>query len=470
MSKAILTNVGLATIAAVTAGGGTVRLTHMAVGDANGQDTDPLPEQSALVREVWRTTINNLAPDPRNPNQMVAEMVIPADVGGFVVREVGLFDEQGTLIAIASHPAAVKPAPDSGALSEMVIRLTIIVANTADFTITIDPAIVIATRQWSQDNFSLHVLLPGGVTGQVLRKKSNAGGDVEWHDPASGMTILVNTVEENQELADGQDTIDLAVATTAQAAVYIDGLRLRADQWTAATVTRITLAAPAADGQRVTIVQNDPTSAEDYLRSVNDLSEISARGDSAKAAALYNLGLPLDGLNGLVRSIFYKLFPVGSLYLSVNTTNPSIILGIGVWYPYAKGRALVGVDETDPDFNTTGREVGEKTVTLTKAQLPNEKIDIPGVALQMDPVGDHVHTMQGAMPGGTNTGNQSGSALATLNRDSNAYGRWDSSTRAAGAHTPTGVVPSHKTGALGLGQAHNNIQPSVAVHVWQRVA
>ena len=465
MSHTILTNIGLATIAAVTSAGGSIQLSHMAVGDANGNDTDPDPNQSSLIRETYRATLNHLAPNPTNPNEIIAELVIPVEVGGFVVREVGLFDTTGNLIAVGSYPAAVKPLPSSGAMSEMVIRLVIAVSNTADFELVVDPTIVIATRQWCQDSFTLAIQLPGGATGQVLRKSGNANGAYEWYDPATGMTILVHSIEENQTLAASQTLVTLAIATTTGAAVFIDGKRLRSDEWSTTSNNQITLTAPATAGARITILQNEQLASADFLRSQNLFSEINAAGSIAQKTALQNLGLA--DLDALAILIHKKQYPVGATYLHTQPTDPALILGFGTWQRIAKGHALVGVDENDPDFNAAEKAAGSKTVTLTTAQLPKHKVTIPEQTLQMNQVGDHVHSIPGSIPGGNGATTRT-DALASLNRT--LYARDGCSTNAAGAHTPTGKLPSCQSNEVGSDQAHNNLQPSLAIYIWKRTA
>ncbi len=178
----LLTQAGQASIANAIALGQQVTLTHMAVGDGNGVPTVPKETQTELVNEVYRAAINQLLTDPDNPNYLIAEMIVPTNVGGWSVREVGLFDESGDLLAIANFPETYKPKLEEGSGRDLIIRIILQVQSTDAITLKIDPTIVLASQAWVKENFTRAILLPGGTTGQFLAKKSDANGDTEWKD------------------------------------------------------------------------------------------------------------------------------------------------------------------------------------------------------------------------------------------------------------------------------------------------
>ena len=178
----LLTQAGQASIANAIALGQQVTLTHMAVGDGNGSPTVPKETQTELVHEVYRAAINQLLTDPDNPNYLIAEMIVPTNVGGWFVREVGLFDEDDNLLAIANFPETYKPKLEEGSGRDLIIRIILQVQSTDAITLKIDPTIVLASQAWVKENFTRAILLPGGTTGQFLAKKSNADGDTEWKD------------------------------------------------------------------------------------------------------------------------------------------------------------------------------------------------------------------------------------------------------------------------------------------------
>lgn len=143
----ILTDYGAAEEAAAHATGTQVQLAQIAVGDGNGNYHAPLPKQTALVNEVWRGNINDLKVDAKNPKWVVAEIEIPPNVGGWTIRELGLIDSKGGLVAVCKYPETYKPRMDSGAAKEIYIRMVTAFSNVDSIELTIDPAVVLATRE-----------------------------------------------------------------------------------------------------------------------------------------------------------------------------------------------------------------------------------------------------------------------------------------------------------------------------------
>ncbi len=148
----ILTATGRNKLAAATATGTPLTLTQMAVGDGdNGAYYSPTEAQTVLKHEVWRGAINHLAVDANNPNWIVAELVIPDNVGGFYIREVGLFDSTGAMIAVGKFPESYKPTLAAGSNKQLYVRMILEVANTSVVTLLVDPSVVLATRQYCDD-------------------------------------------------------------------------------------------------------------------------------------------------------------------------------------------------------------------------------------------------------------------------------------------------------------------------------
>lgn len=148
MFYTLLTNIGKAKLANATALGTTVQLTHIAVGDGNGAAIIPVDTATVLTHEVWRAALNSIAVDPANTNWIVAEGYIPSTSGGFTVREVGLFDIDGDLIAIGSYPDTYKPTLANGSAKDLYIKVIIEVTNSSTVTLKIDPAVVLSTRSY----------------------------------------------------------------------------------------------------------------------------------------------------------------------------------------------------------------------------------------------------------------------------------------------------------------------------------
>lgn len=148
---ALLTVRGSEKLASATALGTQLKLTHMAVGDGNGTLPTPTASQTALINEKRRAAINSLTVDPLNPSQIIAEQVIPEDEGGFWIREIGVFDDTGELIAIANCAETYKPVLAEGSGRTQVIRMVLIVSSTDAVTLKIDPSVVLATRKYVDD-------------------------------------------------------------------------------------------------------------------------------------------------------------------------------------------------------------------------------------------------------------------------------------------------------------------------------
>ena len=144
----LITQQGAALLANATASGIPLKLTKMGVGDGNGKATTPNASQSKLVHEVYQAPINSLTIDENNANQIIAELIIPESQGGWFIHEIGLYDESNTLVAVGNCPATYKPQLSEGSGRTQVIRIIIIVENTDAIALKIDPAVILATRQY----------------------------------------------------------------------------------------------------------------------------------------------------------------------------------------------------------------------------------------------------------------------------------------------------------------------------------
>jgi len=148
---AILTAVGEAKQANATALGVPWVISSLGVGDANGTEPQPDRNQTALIFERRRAPLNQLSIDPNNSSIIVAEQVIPEDVGGWWIREIGLYDDAGDLVAVANCPPTYKPELAQGSGRTQVVRLNILVSSTASIQLKIDPSVVLATRKYVDD-------------------------------------------------------------------------------------------------------------------------------------------------------------------------------------------------------------------------------------------------------------------------------------------------------------------------------
>lgn len=192
---AILTNQGAARLANAAALGTKLNLTQMAVGDANGTLPTPDPAQTKLINQKRIAPLNLLTVDPANTSQIIAEQIIPENEGGFWIREIGLYDDDGILIAVANCPETYKPELQEGSGRTQTIRMILIVSSTSAITLKIDPSVVLATRQYVDD--------------KVIEVKSYADGLMRAHEQsrnhpdatttAKGFTQLNSSVTDDRE-------------------------------------------------------------------------------------------------------------------------------------------------------------------------------------------------------------------------------------------------------------------------------
>lgn len=315
--QTILTTYGLTAQAAAVATTTPINLVAVAVGDGNGNATTPSLGQTALVREVYRAAPNRVEVNPENSQQYFVELVIPAATGGWVIREFGIFDDDGGLIAVGNFPETYKSVPADGAVSDLILQTIIEVSNAGVITIVLDPTATVASRAWVLNNVTRASLFPGGTTGQVLRKKSNADGDTEWADPATA-NILVNTIEEPvQTLAAAQTTVTLTTTNTTGLAVFIEGIRIPkavgVDGWQqGGSNTQVVLGKAYPAGTRFFAAQNEPSALiPNPLDSTKNLSDVQSAATSR------------TNLDVFSRAETQQFQPAGNVAWTARATAPS---------------------------------------------------------------------------------------------------------------------------------------------------
>ena len=209
----ILTLLGKAKVADAIANGTDINLSEMAVGDG---DYTPTEGQTALVNEVHRAAANQVVRDTENTNWIIAELVIPSETGGFSVREVGIFDAAGDLFAIGKYPETYKPTFEAGSAKELVIRIILEISNQADVTLSVDPTVVTATREYVDAQIGgLASATETYVDGQIEEHKTEGSG----HDAEN---IDYNNTESGLEATNVQDAIDEVSAGTGQLALLLN--------------------------------------------------------------------------------------------------------------------------------------------------------------------------------------------------------------------------------------------------------
>ncbi|WP_059111212.1 phage tail protein [Escherichia coli] len=155
--KTVITDTGAKKLAQAAAPDGKpVRLTHMAVGDGGGALPTPDSKQTRLVHEVWRHTVNRVILDATHQNRIIAELVIPPETGGFWIREIGVFDEHGDLIAVGNTAESYKPAVAEGSGRAQTFRTILTVSSTATVALTVDNTMVMASVDYVDDKLKEH--------------------------------------------------------------------------------------------------------------------------------------------------------------------------------------------------------------------------------------------------------------------------------------------------------------------------
>ncbi|MBB8929628.1 phage tail protein [Escherichia coli] len=209
----LLTDIGAAKLSSSAALGVPLKITHMAVGDGGGVLPTPDAKQTALVNEKRRAALNMLYIDPQNSSQIIAEQVIPENEGGWWIREVGLFDESGALIAVGNCPESYKPQLAEGSGRTQTVRMVLITSSTDNITLKIDPAVVLATRKYVDDK-----ALELKVYVDDLMAKHLAAADPHSQYAPKASPIFTGTPKAPTPAA-GNNTTQLATTAFVQAAL-----------------------------------------------------------------------------------------------------------------------------------------------------------------------------------------------------------------------------------------------------------
>ncbi|KSU46203.1 tail protein [Salmonella enterica subsp. enterica serovar Veneziana] len=222
----LLTEIGAAKLASAAALGVPLKITHMAVGDGGGVLPTPSAQQTALVAEKRRAALNMLYIDPQNSSQIIAEQVIPETEGGWWIREVGLFDETGALIAVGNCPESYKPQLTEGSGRTQTVRMVLITSSTDNITLKIDPAVVLATRKYVDDKalelkvyvddlMAKHLAAPDPHSQYVQKDSPTLTGIPKVPTPAAGNSTkqIANTEFVASSIAAMVDSAPAALDT-----------------------------------------------------------------------------------------------------------------------------------------------------------------------------------------------------------------------------------------------------------------
>ncbi|HFF8948579.1 phage tail protein [Serratia marcescens] len=235
--KAIITTAGAAKIAAASAGGTQLKIVSMAVGDGNGTLPTPNPAQTKLVNEKCRAALNGLTIDKALKNHILAEMIIPANVGGFWLREMGLYDEAGTLIAVSNMAESYKPKLEEGSGRTQTLRMILIVSSTEAVQVIAGGDTVLATKDFVADAIAAHEKTrnhpDASTTAKGLVQLSSATSstdETKASTPKALKTVSDASMKKAANLSDLPDKAaargNLALGTAATKNVGVDGGQL----------------------------------------------------------------------------------------------------------------------------------------------------------------------------------------------------------------------------------------------------
>ncbi|EMA8923834.1 phage tail protein, partial [Escherichia coli] len=282
---AILTNQGAARLANATMLGSKLNLTQMAVGDANGVLPTPDPAQTKLINQKRIAPLNLLSVDPNNQSQIIAEQIIPENEGGFWIREIGLYDDEGVLIAVANCPETYKPQLQEGSGRTQTIRMILVVTNTEAITLKIDPSVVLATRKYVDDKISEH---------EQSRRHPDASLTVKGFTQLSSainsesetLAATPKAVKAAYDLANGKYTAQNAT-TTQKGIVQLSSATNSTSETLAATPKAVKAAYDLANGKYT--AQNATTTQKGIVQlssATNSTSETLAATPKAVKAVM----------------------------------------------------------------------------------------------------------------------------------------------------------------------------------------
>ncbi|ALZ84710.1 hypothetical protein APT59_11080 [Pseudomonas oryzihabitans] len=389
---AILTAIGEAKLANAAALNTTLKLAKMAVGDGGGVVPTPNRSQTALVGEWYRAGLNTLAVDPNNTSQIIAELVIPEATGGSWIREMGLIDADGNLIAVANTPPSYKPQLAEGSGRTQVLRMVLVVSSTSAVELKIDPSVVLATRQYVDD--AITVAVNRLDNKQSVRVATTANLALSGTPTVDGIALAVGDriLVKNQDTA-SQNGLYLVAAGTWNRALDADassevtpGLTVYVEQGTAQadTIWKLVTDAPITLGTTA-LSFTDITSGYAPLRSPAftdkptaplpsqfDSSNLLATTEHIRRAALHYRALPsLSAATALTLDHLGALILAGAA-TTFTLTLPAISLAR---YPKAQGAALciaattaAGVTIAAPGEVAITTASGESIASLTLGQ------------------------------------------------------------------------------------------------------
>lgn len=304
----ILTTVGAAKLANATALGTTVEISEMAVGDGGGKAVTPDQSQTSLVHTLRRKPLNSIRIDPDNPNWIVCEQVLPPDIGGWTIREVGLFDSAGDLIAVGNFPETYKPLLSEGSGRTQTIRIILEVSSASSVELKVDPSVVLATREYVNQQ-----------DASILQQAKDYASQQDTH-----LKAYVDTQDKSYQTVAKADASKKANQALSDAKGYADSQDAK---MLASAKADASSKANAAESAAKNYAQSQDTSLKSYVDTQDKSYQTAASADASKKAnqALADAKSYAEDAGNLKRgTVTSERLPANL----VKTDNKSVITGI----------------------------------------------------------------------------------------------------------------------------------------------
>ncbi|HIH4762441.1 phage tail protein [Serratia ureilytica] len=360
--RALLTEQGKALLANAAATGQKLEITHMAVGDGGGSPTQPDESQTKLVNEKRRAELNSLQIDTGNSNQVIAEQVIPEDVGGWWIRELGLYDKNGVLVAIANTPDTYKPQLTEGAGRTQVVRMVLLVKGYANAAIVADKTALLVSRDTLSAAIAEHARSRNHPDATLLAK----GFTQLSNDSNSGSETLAATPKAVKAVNDASLKIAANLKDLPNKSVARGNLELGTAATRNVGAQKTNLMEVGAFG-----LGGGPIHREDALSNRGEIYRVTGASKNAPGGGVYGvLNLPCDGGPS---SGYLAIQPNGSSYIGTSTT-PDKPLN---WYRiYTTGFKPTATDvDAYSKAEADGKFVKQSGDTITGALTVNGAIE-----------------------------------------------------------------------------------------------
>ncbi|EJK4618149.1 phage tail protein [Salmonella enterica] len=299
--KTIITDYGKQRlIAAMSPGGTKLTLTQMAVGDGGGNPTNPDTTSTTLVNEVWRAAVNSVTVDKTHSNIIIVELLIPAEVGGFWIREAGIYDEFNKLVAVCSLPASEKPLLEQGSGRAQTVRMTLVISDMSTINITIDSTTIMATNEYVDNSLEEHEKSrnhpDATLTDKGFTKLYSGVASIDETMAATPKAVKIAMDNASARLAKERNLADLTNIPLARQSLQLGNSATLNVGTTANTVA-------AGDDSRITgAMQKDQNGADIPNKSlfVQNIGALPANGTAVAANRLVSHGA-LPALTGTTR-------------------------------------------------------------------------------------------------------------------------------------------------------------------------